>query len=280
MPNHVKSKVIIIGEPKEVEAVIAAYSTHFETVPSTAYNGDLVYKKKETDYKYGWLNSETNVFTTRDENAETIEVELTDEWEQQFEEAWTRFPDFKKIVEMPESLNVDSTSLGDMGLAILTGVAERYISFEETKKRFDEMSEEDQEKCLELGKIYKSNLEKYGHTTWYDWCRERWGTKWNAYSCEKVDENTFLFETAWSGVPHLIQQMSDKFPAVKIEYRYSDEDFGYNCGSFVFEAGERIKEYLPQGGSDEAYEIAFELRPDYKEDMHYVEGEGWKWNEE
>ena len=44
--------------------------------------------------------------------------------------------------------------------------------------------------------------EKAFHETSLNWCRENWGTKWNAYGPRKVeradDTLTLLFETAWS----------------------------------------------------------------------------------
>jgi len=35
------------------------------------------------------------------------------------------------------------------------------------------------EKYITEGEKYKSNLDKYGYTTWYDWACDNWGTKWN-----------------------------------------------------------------------------------------------------
>jgi len=280
MPNNIKNKIVIIGEEKEVQALVDALSTHYESVPSTSYSGELVYKKTGTDYTYGWLDEKTGVFTTRDDNNDNVEAELTDEWEQSFEDAWTRFPDFNKIKPMPESLDIESGSLGEMGHSMVTHISQsRFLPFYEIEERFNELSEEDQAKALQIGKIYESNKRKYGHTTWYDWAVEHWGTKWNVYSCEKIADNEFMFETAWAGVPHMIEIIAEKYPNVRIEYKYSDEDFGANCGSYVFENGD-YEGHTPENCSDEAYDIAFELRPHYKEDMEYDEGEGWRWKEE
>lgn len=108
--------------------------------------------------------------------------------------------------------------------------------------------------------------EKQGIPTWYYWNRENWGTKWNAHATERESINTFTFETAWSSVPKIVAEMSRQFPEVSIEYLYADEDTGYNCGEYEYKAGEVIRHYIPKGGSKEAYDIAFKLFPEYKED--------------
>lgn len=123
-----------------------------------------------------------------------------------------------------------------------------------------------------LGQKEEEECAKNGRPTWYRWNIDNWGTKWNCYSCEKESFNTFTFETAWSGVLSLIKEISIQNPIVEILYKYSDEDFGYNCASFKLLNGEIIESLQPEGGSFEAYEIAFDLRPDRKSDYALVDG--------
>lgn len=113
---------------------------------------------------------------------------------------------------------------------------------------------------------------------WYNWNVKNWGTKWNAYSCKKISENVFTFETAWSGVPELIHQIAKNTPDIKIIYKYADEDTGYNVGSYVFEGVTYIKTVI-DNGTKEAYDIAFELRPECKESYVLV-GETYEYNED
>lgn len=115
----------------------------------------------------------------------------------------------------------------------------------------ENLSAEDERRCKEQG-----------IPTWYDWNRQNWGTKWNSYSCEKESWNIYTFETAWSPVPRIIQKISETYSDVEFVYSYADEDTGYNCGSIRFRNGKRETEFYPKGGSKEAYDIAFELRPD------------------
>jgi len=111
-----------------------------------------------------------------------------------------------------------------------------------------------------------------GAKTWYDWHIKNWGTKWNSYSCKKESDNVFTFETAWAGVPELIELISKEFPTVKFIYEYSDEDTGSNCGIVVYEKGVCLPTVL-ENGSKEAYELAFKLRPEYKADYKLVGNE-------
>lgn len=106
---------------------------------------------------------------------------------------------------------------------------------------------------------------------WYRWNIDHWGTKWSAYSCERPAINIFTFETAWSGVPQIIEIISKEFPAVTIKYSWADEDTGYNCGRAVYHNG-LIQKELPKGGTIDAYQIAFELRPDRADNYQLVDG--------
>lgn len=122
-----------------------------------------------------------------------------------------------------------------------------------------------------LGQKEREMCEKEGRPNWYDWNTENWGTKWSAYSCKKEAWNIFTFESAWSGVPRIMNKLAAEFPDVKFIYEYSDENTGYNCGYCEYEngTGEFIK---LKGGSVEAYDLAFKLRPENKENYKLVDG--------
>lgn len=181
--------------------------------------------------------------------------------------------DFNKIIPMPEGLDIDDSSLGEEGLVVIKKQKNEDLSIyeEEIIKRFNDKSQELQKEALELGQQYYDNLKKYGYKTWYDWSRANWGTKWNAMNTELMDNDSIYFETAWNGVEPLICALSEKFPDVEFEYKYADEDTGYNCGEGSVQNGE-IDMYYPDGGSKEAYEIAFEVRPYLEEEYELVDG--------
>lgn len=114
----------------------------------------------------------------------------------------------------------------------------------------------------DLSMSKKEELIKNGTPNWYDWNCENWGTKWNSYSLKKVSWNTYEFDTAWSGVPGIIQRISELFPDVKINYLYADEDSGSNTGVYEFLGGDVVSEELPESGSHRGYEIYLMLNPD------------------
>lgn len=274
MPNHVKNRIKIIGTPEQIQEVVEKFGTVHPRCKNLAYGGDTIcHPIKGEQFDVGWLNEETNEFSTRvDGEIKVVGLGIPEGWEIDYNEEFTQFPDFNKINPMPKSLSVESSSLGDYGVFKLTGKMDNmFMSAAEYEKRFNEMSQEQQDKALELGKTYLDNQKKYGHTTWYTWCCEHWGTKWNTYSCEKESDDVYTFETAWSGVPQMIEQMSMLYPEVSFEYEYSDEDFGYNCGRGIFRNGVLEFDQL-EGGSNEAYELALKLRPDYAQYYKLVDG--------
>lgn len=105
---------------------------------------------------------------------------------------------------------------------------------------------------------------------WYNWNSRNWGTKWNSYSHEQKN-GEYFFETAWGGVPNIISEIHRQFPGVKIDYSFADEDTGYNVGEMTFENGKVFSRVI-ENGSNEAYELAIELRPHILDYMELKDG--------
>lgn len=68
--------------------------------------------------------------------------------------------------------------------------------------------------------------EKVFRRTWYDWNRENWGTKWNAYSHQPTERSsdslTLRFETAWSPPYPWLAALLNKF-GLPFEHNWLDE---------------------------------------------------------
>jgi hypothetical protein len=70
------------------------------------------------------------------------------------------------------------------------------------------------------------NKAKYGHTDWYDWRCEEWGTKWDA--CEpniqhnNIDYFAVSFETAWSPPIAWIDNIMQDFPDLCFTLEYEE----------------------------------------------------------
>lgn len=107
----------------------------------------------------------------------------------------------------------------------------------------------------DLGNIYINNILQYGADSWYDWCCENWGTKWNATNTYIVDDTEIEFSTAWSCPVNIFKELSRQFSGVEIVVEFADEDIGSNCGKITFLNGE-IEEYIDMDGdTDFALEV-------------------------
>jgi hypothetical protein len=181
--------------------------------------------------------------------------------------------DFNTIVPMPECLNITEGSETDWGMSLITGEAPFGLSEEQFNEKIESYDEERIAKLKELGQQALDNREKLGHQSWYSWSCEYWGTKWNAYSVERFDDECVEFQTAWGCPVAFFEALSEKFPNVEIKVEYADEDIGSNCGTFTVKDGDFIEENLPDSCSKEAYELAFRIcgGEDYYE---YNEEEG------
>lgn len=186
--------------------------------------------------------------------------------------AWIHFPDFNKIVQMPESLNIESDSY-------LMPLENQFSYDTRFKDHLDKIRQVFSHHLSEAeSKKNKNNFLKavenyidHGHASWYTWCKENWGVKWNSSECERIDEHTFDFITPWNGVPKLIKIMSEKFKEVVINYQFSSEDIGCNCGRGRFQDGK--SDFIThKNGTVAAYELAFKLWPNSKQDYELING--------
>lgn len=168
--------------------------------------------------------------------------------------------DFNTIIPMPEELQVESGSITkESVMAVIIRILESQELgyFVNTKDiilqlstlfhhKIEQTKEKDPE-ILKNGLNYISNLINYGHMTWYDWCIEHWGTKWNACGADLVDDSTIIFRTAWSAPHPVIEELAKAFPSVNITHEWADEDIGNNCGVHDYMDGVRIGEVYADG---------------------------------
>lgn len=172
--------------------------------------------------------------------------------------------DFNKIIPMPKTLDISdssSTNLGMLGAKYLRGM----ISPEAFKKeargwlRSDAGAETPDDvldalvrdgMCnVNTGEVALDNIHDHSHPTWYDWCIEHWGTKWNAYAIE-AEGREIRFSTAWSPPLPVIERLAREFPDIVIDHYWADEDMGNNCGHNTHQDGDTSSEWLIDGGSE------------------------------
>lgn len=124
----------------------------------------------------------------------------------------------------------------------------------------------------DLGDAEMKMCEREGRPNWRDWNIANWDTKWNSYSNAKETWNVFTFETAWNGVRGIMNEIAKRSPLVGIIYEYADEDTGHNVGRIEFNGGKEVFSHFPEGGSAQAYELAFRLRPEIAMNYKFVDG--------
>ena len=168
-----------------------------------------------------------------------------------------RFIDFHKIAPIPKELE---GTVSPMRI-----VSQEEYDIQEKKIATNDLTENEKNWGISrsltqaLADEYKA---KFGHCDWYGWQTDNWGTKWNAYDQYSDDDNVIEFNTAWSTPYNLLVNLSKKYPQVTFEVEYADEDFGYNVGRYVLLNGEVTEENIPDGGSQEAIEMAMDIKGD------------------
>jgi hypothetical protein len=175
-----------------------------------------------------------------------------------------RFIDFHKIAPIPKELE------GTVSPMRIVSQAE----YDEQERKIAENDLTENEKNWGISRSLTQALAdeykaKFGHCDWYGWQTDNWGTKWNAYDQYSNDDAVIEFNTAWSTPYSLLVNLSKKYPQVTFEVEYADEDFGYNVGRFVLLNGEVIEQNIPDGGTQEAIEMAMDIKGD---DEYYLEG--------
>jgi hypothetical protein len=114
-------------------------------------------------------------------------------------------------------------------------------------------------KQIELESAEKRNLEKHGYSTWYDFCVNEWGTKWDveAYDTVELTEGqtdvTLCFDSAWSPPIGIYEKMVEQ--GFSVRAYYSEPGMAY-CGVWwdgddnYFEIGgltaEQVRETIPE----------------------------------
>jgi len=197
-------------------------------------------------------------------------------------DAGERLIDFNKIVPCPDTLKITSGTTTSNGIAILkwrqgdTSDIEKIMGYNWATEFAtpDDLITHMLDKGLanlEEGQMALDNLRDYGHQDWYSWSTSNWGTKWNAYEQYPREGGAIKFETAWSTPYPVIEAVSLKFPEAVFFLRYADEDFGHNCGEYTFQGGDLVEETTPEGGSEEALELAADIQdsPNYLIDRVY-----------
>lgn len=210
-------------------------------------------------------------------NGENVEEVLKDVLSEQEGELYF---DFDKLIPMPKSLNIESSSSYNdyFKVYLNTQVDDQetfnklielvlkhsyfdkpkdYVLSEEKINKIYEKSDLSKEEVLKIGKQITDNLLQYGSMNWYDWCNENWGCKWNASDCE-IYGNVIEFATPWDIPKPIMNKFFEKFTNLDIEWEFSEEQISV-YGGYVKQINEKKFEIRYKEDSKEMYELAFDL---------------------
>ena len=200
-------------------------------------------------------NHVTNILTITGDEAEVkkclaeIKTEI---------EGYVRFIDFNTFIPIPKELE---------GTTCPTKILSQE-EYDDQEKRIahNELTEIEKNWGISRGITQAMSNEykkRFGADNWYDWQVSNWGTKWNAYDqIFNEESNTITFDTAWSTPQQAMIHLSTKYPTLTIKVEYADEDMGYNVGGYIMFDGEIEDCMYPDGGSEEALEMAMSIKGD------------------
>lgn len=148
--------------------------------------------------------------------------------------------DFKNLIPVPQELML--TAGGEQTLAVKCAKGKRFgkgndqILAELPVWAIEKASIEE---WVALGERYLRNEDHYGSQTWFEYCINSWGTKWNACDVEWKSNDHVRFQTAWSMPRPVYEKLHELFPDIQFSVDYADEDIGTNCGTLEYD-GEDI----------------------------------------
>lgn len=155
--------------------------------------------------------------------------------------------DFNKIIPMPTTLDIESSSEGKTGIELVKFKDFGTPMSEWAQEVINKSGSERLTRMEQLGRQYLENIKNYGHQDWYSWSIQNWGTKWNAYN-QSRDGNSIRFDTAWSTPEPIFRKLAELFPNSEFEVKFADEDIGNNCGIVTYKNGKE-EEYISKHGN-------------------------------
>ena len=140
----------------------------------------------------------------------------------------TKVPAISNLVPMPAELrDIESRFSDDATLP--KWVEEKYANGEMTADEYNERVSE----VERLSAAYASNRAKYGYKDWYDWCCDKWGSKWGDYDTIYLEEmetpnlRAYRYTTAWSPITEAIRKFARKFPNLVFINTFEEGGMGF-----------------------------------------------------
>lgn len=133
-------------------------------------------------------------------------------------------------------------------------------------------------KQIELDEQVKANQEKHGYATWYDFCINEWGCKWDVGGADSnvtighFNNLTASFDSPWGPPIQAYEKL---------------EELGFKVRAYYYEPGMAFCGIYEEG-YDEYYELSSyanstvvaESIPEVLDEMFYISGNMAEWEEE
>ncbi|MGX2950664.1 DUF1281 family ferredoxin-like fold protein [Ursidibacter sp. B-7004-1] len=174
---------------------------------------------------------------------------------------------FDLLVAMPKSLLIESSSVGDRAMELLSLSQSKKITRALLKRFIRSNSElnriytkakhhkwrvsnfihwlskrpDEQENLylnLAIGRQYLTNLSQYGHKDWYDWSIANWGCKWNVCSenCEVcLNEDGTIdcwFDSPWGPPDAWFRVLCETFPHIEFKLSFFESGMWF-AGEYI-----------------------------------------------
>ena len=250
MPNHIRNILIFDGKPARIACMLDAIKSRDDNINETDFPNKIGTIDFNTIIP---MPAELNVTSVSDVDtciAAYLTAATSDNYADYGVEALSEDAYEGYAAMLSDKYDID--------------VSREHISDEKLKNRLNA-------KDVALGKQYLTNLQKYGASTWYEWCIENWDSKWNAYNFVPSSEpNTIIFHTAWVCVLSVIMRLSEMYPDILFKYRWADESFGSNVGECMLMDGVISHKNIPNVYTREAYELAADIREESPKDYDLV----------
>lgn len=162
--------------------------------------------------------------------------------------------DFNKVIPMPAELNLPEGSISEDAIKYYNKHKnDKTDEYKKVKTINPNILSNEESKILkqynvsnlyDLGKLYEDNLKNYGARSWYDWCIQNWGTKWNAVDTTlDYDNKKIIFQTAWNIPQGILDELSKQNSAIPFEVDSQNEDFSLDGLHQEYENGEISDSY-------------------------------------
>ena len=201
-----------------------------------------------------------------------------------FKDGSDRVFDFEKVIPTPDDLHIESNSGAETVVLLYMWqagfmFASPYDWFVKTElERYEKWDDETKAKMKKLARQYLANIARYEYPNWYSFHLDKWGTKWNSYGANVRKGDSLEYETA-NGYPKpVVEELSRKWPDVEFDLTAADEDIGSYTIKGTFKNG--VFDGVEEHRTPKAFDIAFEMFPEYKEEYRQEEDGTWSYNDE